>query len=498
MRALSGPVTMLLAAVAGAVYPLAFAPFGFYGLAPVCLGVLFFVWQRSSWKQAVAAGWVFGLASFAIGISWVYVSLHTFGNMPPALAVICVAVFGAIMALYPALAGGLQGVCVQCQPAIRWMLIMPILWVLGEWLRGVLLSGFPWLYLGYSQVGTFLDSLFPIVGTLGVSLWWALLVGAVLTLVFQRSAPRWVPGAAVALLLALVMLARVPQFVMPEGPPIRVAVIQNNIPLSDKWNARLALPIAERFQRQSVALTDVDLIVWPEVALPFYQDELPLDYLPILKAHSADFVIGLLDRDEARAGVPYYNVALGIGAEQTTYRKHQLVPFGEYLPLAFLLRWLLDYLRIPMSDFSAGALQQAAMPLAGTKVGASICYEDAFSDVIRRSASASHVLVNLSEDAWFGDSLAPHQRLQMARARVLETGRPMIRASNSGLSSIIRHDGTVTGQAGQFVEAVLRGRVQPTQGTTFFARAGNGPVIGLCLFGFLIGAPRAWIRRRGR
>ncbi|MFZ9894833.1 MAG: apolipoprotein N-acyltransferase [Burkholderiaceae bacterium] len=259
-----------------------------------------------------------------------------------------------------------------------------------------------------------------------------------------------------------------------------------------------SLPIAERFQRQSVALTDVDLIVWPEVALPFYQDELPLDYLPILKAHSADFVIGLLDRDEARAGVPYYNVALGIGAEQTTYRKHQLVPFGEYLPLAFLLRWLLDYLRIPMSDFSAGALQQAAMPLAGTKVGASICYEDAFSDVIRRSASASHVLVNLSEDAWFGDSLAPHQRLQMARARVLETGRPMIRASNSGLSSIIRHDGTVTGQAGQFVEAVLRGRVQPTQGTTFFARAGNGPVIGLCLFGFLIGAPRAWIRRRGR
>lgn len=494
----SGPTKMLVAVGAGAVYPLAFAPFGFFLLAPTALAALFLVWGRCSFKEALTAGWLFGLSSFAIGISWVYVSLSTFGNMPPLLAGICVAVFGAIMALYPALVGGLQAWLARKAPSMRLFILMPVLWTLGEWLRGVLLSGFPWLYLGYSQVNTALDGLFPLLGVLGVTLWWALVVGALLVLVLDRSVPRRVPVVALICLIGLAALARTPQFVTPEGSPVSVAIVQNNISLKDKWNASLAQPIAERFRRQSLALADADLVVWPEVALPFYRDQLTDQYLAPLKAHPADFVIGLLEREQPRVGSPYYNVALGVGADEISYRKHQLVPFGEYLPLAFLLRWLLEYLHIPMSDFSAGSLEQPTMPLAGTRVGASICYEDAFSNVIRFAARQSNLLVNLSEDAWFGDSLAPHQRLQMARARVLETGRPMIRASNSGLSSIIRHDGTVTAQAGQFEQAILRGAVQPTSGTTLFVRVGNSLVLGICLLA--LGTALAWptFQRRRR
>ncbi len=494
----SGPTKMLVAVGAGAVYPLAFAPFGFFLLAPTALAALFLVWERCSFKEAVIAGWLFGLSSFAIGISWVYVSLSTFGNMPPLLAGICVAVFGAIMALYPALVGGLQAWLARKAPSIRLLVLMPVLWTLGEWLRGVLLSGFPWLYLGYSQVNTALDGLFPLLGVLGVTLWWTLVVGALLVLVLDRSVSRWVPVVSLIFLIGFAALARTPQFVTSEGSPVNVAIIQNNISLKDKWNASLANPIAERFKRQSLALADVDLVVWPEVALPFYRDQLTDQYLAPLKAHPADFVIGLLEREQPRAGSPYYNVALGLGANELSYRKHQLVPFGEYLPLAFALRWLLEYLHIPMSDFSAGPLAQPTMPLAGTRVGASICYEDAFSNVIRAAARQSNLLVNLSEDAWFGDSLAPHQRLQMARARVLETGRPMIRASNSGLSSIIRYDGTVTAQAGQFEQAILRGAVQPTSGTTLFVRVGNSLVLGICLLS--LGVALAWpaFQRRRR
>jgi len=494
----SGPSKMLVAVGAGAVYPLAFAPFGFFLLAPTALAALFLVWGRCSFKEALTTGWLFGLSSFAIGISWVYVSLSTFGNMPPLLAGICVAVFGAIMALYPALVGGLQAWLARKAPSMRLFILMPVLWTLGEWLRGVLLSGFPWLYLGYSQVNTALDGLFPLLGVLGVTLWWALVVGALLVLVLDRSVPRRVPVVALICLIGLAALARTPQFVTPEGSPVSVAIVQNNISLKDKWNASLAQPIAERFRRQSLALADADLVVWPEVALPFYRDQLTDQYLAPLKAHPADFVIGLLEREQPRVGSPYYNVALGVGADEISYRKHQLVPFGEYLPLAFLLRWLLEYLHIPMSDFSAGSLEQPTMPLAGTRVGASICYEDAFSNVIRFAARRSNLLVNLSEDAWFGDSLAPHQRLQMARARVLETGRPMIRASNSGLSSIIRHDGTVTAQAGQFEQAILRGAVQPTSGTTLFVRVGNSLVLGICLLA--LGTALAWptFQRRRR
>ena len=212
-----------------------------------------------------------------------------------------------------------------------------------------------------------------------------------------------------------------------------------------------------------------------------------------LEHHPADFLIGALARESLEPNAAYYNVAVGIGKARSLYRKHQLVPFGEYLPLSGLLAWLLDYLSIPMSDFSAGPLTQPPMQLGGYAVGVSICYEDAFTHVINEAVPRVQILANLSEDAWFGDSLAPHQRLQMARARAIETGRPMIRSSNNGLSALIDAGGQVQKIAPQFVRTVVRGDVQPMTGITPFVRFGNLPVF---VLGALLLAAGFWQRIR--
>ena len=471
-----------LALVAGALYPLSFAPLNLAPLAPLSLAILFFVWRCASAREAGVLGFVFGLATFAVGISWVYVSLHQYGNMPAPLAAVAVIIFAGLMAVYPALAGWGQACFRPLSPAMRCITVMPALWVAGEWLRGTLLSGFPWLYLGYSQVDTPLASLLPLVGALGVSLWGALAGGALLLVVMQKGRERTGALAVLAVLAIGVALSRIPVFVQAVGEPIEVAVIQNNISLKDKWQSGQAHVIATRYFEASRPLSGVDLIVWPEGALPAYLDQISAGFLNALHQHPSDFLIGLLERSDRVAGSDYYNAALGIGEQTSLYRKHQLVPFGEYLPLAPLLGWLLDYLKIPMSDFSAGPGQQAPLPLAGQQIGVSICYEDAFSTRINTALPDATVLANLSEDAWFGDSLAPHQRLQMARARALETGRPMIRSSNNGLSSLIGPDGVVNALAPQFETAVVRGTVQPMTGLTPAVRYGNLPAGLGCLF----------------
>ncbi len=204
------------------------------------------------------------------------------------------------------------------------------------------------------------------------------------------------------------------------------------------------------------------------------------------RAQGVDFLIGTVER--ARAGRAYYNSVVEIGSHPGVYRKQHLVPFGEYLPLKPLFGWLLDYLQIPMSDFSAGGARQKPLQAAGERLGVSICYEDAFGEEVIRALPQATLLVNVSEDAWFGDSLAPHQRIQMARMRALETGRPMLRAANTGPSALIDDRGVVLASSPEFQPFVLRGEVQPMHGVTPYGRFGNRPVVLLVGAITLIGA----------
>ena len=259
------------AALSGLAYPLAFAPFDLFWIAPVTVAALFLIWAKASARQAALQGFVFGLGMALAGVSWIYVSLSEFGGMPAPLAGGAVLIFAALMALYPMAVGFLQARFGPRSPAARAVLVMPVLWVLGEWLRGNLMSGFPWLYLGYSQTDTPLAALLPIIGTLGLSLWLALAVGALVAIVHGAGRARVLPAGVLLALGVCTALARLPVFVAPAGESLNVALVQHNVSLSEKWQSHNASNIASAYLHESEALSGADLIVWPEAALPKHQ-----------------------------------------------------------------------------------------------------------------------------------------------------------------------------------------------------------------------------------
>ncbi len=465
--------------VAGSLLPLAFSPFDLFPLAVFSPALLFVLWLEASPGRAVFRGFLFGLGMFGIGVSWVYVSMHNFGNMPAPLAGFAVLLFVTGLSLYPAALGWVQARLFPERGALRWIILLPSLWVLFEWIRGWFLTGFPWLDLGYSQVDSPLAGYAPWLGVYGVSLFCAMSAGLLawivrephkfLTRIFPLLLAIWIGG----------WLAGSVEWVQPVGKPLRVTLIQGNIPLDSKWQPESRSAIINRYLALSADAPKSDLIIWPESAVPAYLDEIDSGYLESLRRISqsaqVDFLIGVVERDKDKRH--YYNSVVSISPQPGIYRKRHLVPFGEYPPLEPLFSWLMQNLQIPMSDFSAGPPDQPPLFAAGQKIGVSVCYEDAFGDEVIRALPQAALLVNVSEDAWFGDSFAPHQRIEMARMRARETGRPLLRAANTGPSVSIDHRGKVMARAPQFQVYAMTASVQPMQGTTPYVRFGNWPVV---------------------
>jgi len=474
------PVAADVAAfAAGLLLPLAFSPFDLFPLAVIPPALLFLLWRDTSPGRAAFRGFVFGLGMFGLGVSWVYVSMHNFGNMPAPLAAFATTLFVAGLSAYFALFGWCQARFFRTRGHRHLLLILPALWVLFEWLRGWFLTGFPWLDLGYSQVGAPLAGYAPWLGGYGVSYFCALSAGLLAWGVaepkkFLRYA---LPG--LALVWTGGWLAGKVEWVQPVNHPVRVALIQGNVPLADKWRPDNRRAIMARYLALSETAPESDLIVWPEAAIPAYLDEIDPDYLESLRriaqASKTDFLIGVIERDRDRRR--YYNSVISIGPHPGVYRKHHLVPFGEYPPLQPLFGWLMQSLQIPMSDFSAGPADQPPLSAAGQKIGVSVCYEDAFGEEVIQTLPQATLLVNVSEDAWFGDSLAPHQRVQMARMRAIEAGRPMLRAANTGPSVVIDDQGRIIARSPEFQTYVLAAVVQPMRGATPYVRFGNLPVV---------------------
>ncbi len=467
------------ALAAGALTPLAFAPFGLFPLAVLAPAALFLLWRQASPARAAWRGFLYGFGLFGVGVSWVYVSLHTYGNMPAPLAAFAVVLFAAALAGFPAVVGAVQARFTATARGVKLALVVPALWVLGEWVRGWFLTGFPWLHLGYSHMDTPLAGFATWSGVYGVSLAVAVSAGLLAAACLDRARRLawYVPPLVSVWVLGAV--AGQAEWVRPVGPPLHIALVQANVPLAIKWRPEHRESIINTYLDMSERAPRADLYVWPEAAVPGYFDQVAPQLVPrlerIARARSADFLIGTIERDPRRAA--YYNSVYAVGRTAGTYRKRHLVPFGEFLPLPALFGWLVQYLHIPMSNFSAGEDGQALLRAAGHAIGVSVCYEDAFGEEIIGALPAATLLVNVSEDSWFGDSLAPHQRLQMARMRALEAGRPMLRAANSGPSVIIDHRGSVTARSPQFTQHVLAGTVTPTAGLTPYARYGNAPVV---------------------
>jgi apolipoprotein N-acyltransferase len=482
---LQGRLGDFLAVIAGASLPLAFAPYSLFPIAVLSPALLFLLWQNISTKHAFWRGWLYGVSLFGVGTSWVYISFYQFGGVSLIVAIILTALFVLVLATYIALLGVLL---IRFFPntSSRLLLVFPVAWTLMEWLRGWLFTGFPWLSLGYSQIDSPLNGFVPLLGVHGVS-WIVALTASLLVFVFQNRLKKQLIALVVLIIIwgSGWLLSEI-SWTQPTGTPLKIALVQGNVPQEFKWLEGNQIPSMQRYLNLSKENRDADIIIWPETAVPLFYNELE-QYMPYFLEslaaehynYNTDFLIGIpVMKKDGR----YFNSVISIGKDSGIYYKQHLVPFGEYIPFQIILGNLLKFLNIPMSEFSAGTGEQTILKSAGQMIGISICYEDAFGELVRNSLPAAKLLVNVSNDAWFGNSIAPHQHLEMARMRALETGRYLLRATNTGISAVINAKGKITEQAPQFQIITLRANAQAYQGITPYVRFGNAFLLSLLLF----------------
>ncbi len=466
----------------GAALALAFAPFNLWPLAVLCPAVLFLLWEGASPRRAAQIGFWFTAGLFLAGTYWIYHSVHVIGNAPIWVAVFLMVAMISILSGYSALFGYLQARWLPQSGLMRWIVALPAGWVIVEWFRGWFLSGFPWLALGYTQLDTPLAGMAPVLGVYGISLFVMVSAGALAASVMAQGRLRLVALFIVLLpwLAGAALQGR--EWTRESGGPVSVAIVQGAVRQEMKWSIDQRDQTLALYRRLTEPHFGAQIILWPEAALPDLAHVL-VDYLQTLwrdsRSAGSDVVMGLLHQDPETAKV--YNGVLALGQEAQWYDKRRLVPFGEYFPVPAFVRQWLKVMNLPYSDISAGGNEQPALRVAGQLLGVTICYEDAYGskqlDVLREAT----LLVNVTNDAWFGDSTAPHQHLEISRMRALEAGRPLMRGANDGVTALIAHDGVVTSMLPQFQPGVLTGTVQPRTGLTPYAHVGNWPVLLMCL-----------------
>jgi apolipoprotein N-acyltransferase len=495
MRAkLSAGYTGILVLLAGALGVAAFAPLGWYPLAYLSLAVLFHAWLGDTPRQALYHGALYGLGYFGAGVSWVYISVHSYGHVAPVPAALVTLALVVYLSLFPALLGyGLKR-ALPDTPRLPLLIAFAAGWTLFEWLRGWLFTGFPWLTLGSSQVDGPLAGYAPVAGVYGVG--FAVALTAALLVALVRPGMRLPALLGVSVIWIGGFLLDHVEWTEVRGAPLKVALVQGNIAQETKWEPGNLKYTLDRYRALTFDLPPMDLVVWPETAIPAFYDQMEDSLIPQLDAELRNTHTVLL------TGIPvldmstwrYYNSVVSLGEDHRFYYKRHLVPFGEYLPLRWLIGNHLEALAVPNADFSSGGNSQPLLEAAGVPVAASICYEVAFAEEIRRELPKAALLVNVSNDGWFGNSLAPHQQLEMARLRAKETGRPMLRATNTGISALIDYNGRIIARSPQFEEAVVTAEIQPRRGATPYVLLGNMPVVILSVLCLLVASV---LRRTG-
>ena len=477
----------LPALLAGAIAPLSLSPVNFWPAAFVSVFVLLLKLENATIKQAAKLGWVFGLGFFGVGVSWVYVSINLYGNASGLFAAFLTLFFVGTLALLFAL---------QCWVYRRYFsglqraLGFAACWVLFEWLRSWLLTGFPWLYLGYGHINTLLGNLAPVLGVLGVSFAVALVSGMLyeMFLIWRKEklllSKQLIKYEITFILLGLTLfyLGSLSWVEEDANRSVEVALVQANIDQNLKFNPAFIGEGLNLYNGLSAPLWENDIVIWPETAIPLlYQSAgAELAYFERLaNENNSSLITGILYREENSI----YNSVTSLGNGSGVYHKQKLVPFGEYVPFANIMKTILKIFSLPMSSLSAGPANQALLQASGFSFASYICYEVVYPDFVRKQAHEADFLVTISNDTWFGASFGPLQHLQMAAMRALENGRYMIRATSNGVTAFINEKGQVVGQAKQFEIATLQNTVPAFRGRTPFSYWGSWPIV---LFSLLI------------
>ena len=493
-------LTTLLALAGGASATLAFSPFNLLPFAILSPAILFALLRNASPKQGFWRGWGFGLAFFGAGTSWVYVSINTYGGATPPLAALLTFLFCGGLGILFAIQGWLSAKLLSHR-ALGWLGLAAI-WVLFEWLRSWFLTGFPWLYLGYSWLGSPVQNWAPVLGVWGLSLITAITAAGLTEAIAQFSSPvkrsgrSLLPLAPGVVLMALSLL--LPTQWTHTGKELSVALVQPDIPQLLKWRPEHRKDIIQRNIQLSQPYRNSDLIVWPETAIPALFPDVALQMMPFLdqlERSNSVLISGLPTREPNKAGTRYlyHNSMAILSSGSGVYHKQRLVPFGEYVPLEQTLRGLIEFFNLPRSAFSLPTQAQQNLTAHGLDIAGAICYEIAYPELVRKEALNADLILTISNDTWFGRSLAPEQHQQLAQMRALENGRWVLRATNNGHTALISPLGKIDKTVSVDEPEVLQGKITAMQGHTPYQQAGVWPALLSALL--LLAGARLWRRR---
>ncbi|NDV11534.1 apolipoprotein N-acyltransferase [Crenobacter caeni] len=489
------PLYWTLVVASGAAALFAFAPYRLFWLMPLLLAVPLALSAREG-AHPFLTGYLWGLAAYTACFNWIYHSLHTVAGLPSLPAAAATLLLPAYLALFPATAIALSRRLARGRLLLAHLVLFPALWTLAEWLRSWFLTGFPWGAVGYSQITESPLAGYAAVGGIhAVTFLVALSAGVLAQLPVSNMRGRFAMAALVAAVWGGGAALSGVSWTQPVGKPTRVALAQGNIPQSLKWNPDIQQLTLERYFRM-IATARADLLILPETAIPLFLDDLPSGVITMIQreAHAKKMAVAAGIPRRTDDGQGYLNAVVAFSDERLPYyAKDHLVPFGEFIPLPSLIGWIYRYMNMPLSGFSRGGSAQAPLALAGQQVAFNVCYEDSFGEELIGPARDATLLANVSNLAWFGDSVAMDQHLQLSQARSLETGRPMLRSTNTGMTALIEADGTVKALAAPNTTQVLNVTVTGRSGLTPYMRTGNLPVLLLCAL--LLVAGSLWARR---
>ncbi|MBS0350121.1 MAG: apolipoprotein N-acyltransferase [Proteobacteria bacterium] len=482
---------ILIALLMGAVLPLAFSPFNLYSLAFISPAVLLYQWQHSTPRQAFAKGMFFGLGFFGAGVSWVYISIHHYGNAAPLVAGLITFAMICFLSLGPATQGYvLVRVFNKNNPLTFCLAAFPATWVIWEWLRSLPLNGFPWLFLGYTQLATPLRGYAALFGVYGISLLVALISGG-LVIICQRQFKN-IKIWTLCILIILFVIGWTltgKHWTKASGNPLPVTIVQANIEQSVKWKPGEFEKIVQTYQNLTQGHWQKSrLIIWPEASLPVFPQQIPKLLQQINQtalSNNSTLMLGILLGNPQQG--TYYNGIMLLGNNQGQYKKRHLVPFGEYTPLKKIFSFLIHYWQIPMSDFSAGPAIANLLTVENIKIAPFICYEIAYPGEVLKYSAGSNLIVNISDDSWFGKSVASVQQAEMTRLRALETGRFVLLGANTGVTGVVDPQGAFASLLPLYHSGTLDTQVTPMQGKTPLMIWGYIPLI-VIIFLLLLGS----------